>query len=175
MSEAQRLPHHLARFGLTPSEIDVVFLGHLHFDHAGGLCDVANCEIHVQRAEFDTAHTSGDAGYFVDDFLGDYHFRLMDGEYELVPGVRAISSPGHTAGHMSLYIEAAEGPPVLLCGDAADLAENLEEEVAPGILWEEREDLALESIRKLKAIAREHRAALWPNHDMAFWRRLTRS
>lgn len=175
MSEAQRLPHHLARFGLTPSEIDVVFLGHLHFDHAGGLCDVANCEIHVQRTEFDAAHASGDAGYFADDFVGDYHFRLMDGEYDLVPGVRAISSPGHTAGHMSLYIETAAGPPVLLCGDAADLTENLEDEIAPGILWQEREDLALESIRKLKAIAREHRAGLWPNHDMAFWRRLTLS
>jgi len=175
MQAEQRLPHHLARFGLTPADIDVVFLGHLHFDHAGGLCDVANCEIHVQRAEFEAAHGSGDPGYFVEDFSGDYHFRLMDGEYELVPGVRAVSSVGHTAGHMSLYVETAHGAPVILCGDAADLSENLTDEVAPGILWQEREDLALASIRKLKALALETGGELWPNHDMAFWRRLTSS
>ena len=37
MQEAQRLPNHLARMGLAPADVDVVFLSHLHFDHAGGL------------------------------------------------------------------------------------------------------------------------------------------
>ena len=30
------------------------------------------------------------------------------------------------------------------------------------------------SIRKLKATAAETDAAIWPNHDMAFWRTLKR-
>jgi N-acyl homoserine lactone hydrolase len=34
MSEVQRIPHHLARLGLTPAEVDVIFIGHFHFDHA---------------------------------------------------------------------------------------------------------------------------------------------
>src|SRR5688572_32368885 len=33
MREEQRLPHQLARLGLSVADIDVVFLGHLHFDH----------------------------------------------------------------------------------------------------------------------------------------------
>lgn len=70
---------------------------------------------------------------------------------------------------MSLLVELASGPPILLCGDAADLHENLEYDVAPGLCWEEREDLALASIRKLKAVALETGAQLWPNHDLAFW------
>ncbi len=37
MEEEQRLPAHFARLGLTPEDIDLVFLSHLHFDHAGGL------------------------------------------------------------------------------------------------------------------------------------------
>jgi N-acyl homoserine lactone hydrolase len=84
----------------------------------------------------------------------------------------AISTPGHTAGHMSLLIELPKGPPVLLCGDAADLTENLEDEIAPGLCWRERESMAIDSIRKLKRIAREEGAQLWPNHDMTFWRTL---
>jgi hypothetical protein len=33
---------------------------------------------------------------------------------------------------MSLFIELQKGPPVILCGDAADLRENLVEEITPG-------------------------------------------
>ena len=106
------------------------------------------------------------------DFDGDYRWKIMGGEYDPLPGLRAISTPGHTAGHMSLFIESPKGPPVLLCGDAADLTENLEDEVAPGLCWRGQESMAVDSIRKLKSIAREEGARLWPNHDMAFWRSL---
>lgn len=103
-------------------------------------------------------------------------FVVREGEYTLTPGVRAIATPGHTAGHMSIWIELAAGPPVILCGDAADLQENLDDEVAPGGPWRnehgEGEALALQSIRKLKRLAQQTGARLWPNHDMAFWRGL---
>ncbi|MBC7445019.1 MAG: MBL fold metallo-hydrolase, partial [Polaromonas sp.] len=39
MRDEQRIPRHLARLGLTPADVDVIFIGHLHFDHAGGLKD----------------------------------------------------------------------------------------------------------------------------------------
>lgn len=96
----------------------------------------------------------------------------MQGEYDLAPGVRAVSSPGHTAGHMSLWVELPRGAPVILCGDAADLEENLRDEIAPGICWQERDDQAVQSIRKLKALAAREKAMLWPNHDLAFWKSL---
>ncbi|MGA8007816.1 MAG: N-acyl homoserine lactonase family protein [Thiomonas sp.] len=172
MREEQRLPHHLTRLGLTPADVDVVFVGHLHFDHAGGLCEVCGSDIHVQHDELEAARSGQDPAYFADDFAGSYNWRVMQGEYDLLPGVRAISSPGHTAGHMSLWIELPKGAPVILCGDAADLQENLRDEIAPGICWQEREDQALASIRKLKAIAAREKAELWPNHDLAFWRTL---
>ncbi|MEO6696681.1 MAG: N-acyl homoserine lactonase family protein [Gammaproteobacteria bacterium] len=173
MQEEQRLPHHLARLGLTPVDVDVVFIGHLHFDHAGGLCDMCGAEVHVQRDEMDAAKSGADIAYFREDFSGDYNWKIMNGEYDLVPGVRAVASPGHTAGHMSLWIELPKGPPVILAGDAADLTENLEQEIAPGLCWQEREDLALASIRKLKNLAREEQAQIWPNHDIQFFRTLS--
>ncbi|HKK14332.1 MAG TPA: N-acyl homoserine lactonase family protein [Gammaproteobacteria bacterium] len=175
MHESQRLPSHLARLGLAPADVDLVFIGHLHFDHAGGLHEVAGAEIHVQAAELRAAILGADEAYFAHDFTGPYNWRVMEGEYELVPGVHAVTSPGHTAGHMSLHIERPTGPPVLLAGDAADLQENITDEVAPGLCWQNREDLAVQSIRKLKALARETGAAVWPNHDMAFWRAVTGS
>ncbi len=172
MLEAQRLPHHLAKIGLTPADVDVVFLSHLHFDHAGGLCDVCGKEVHVQQDELAAAKTETDIAYFPADFSGNYPLKIMQGEYDLVPGLRAISSPGHTAGHMSLWVELPKGPPVVLCGDAADLTENLQQEIAPGLCWQNREDQAIDSIRKLKRLAHEEQAQLWPNHDIEFFRTL---
>ena len=169
MTEDQRLASHLARLGLAPADIDVVFIGHLHFDHAGGICDVPGCEIHVQADEMAAALSGEDHAVFADDLAGDHRFRLMRGEYDVAPGVRAIASPGHTAGHMSLWVELGSGPPILLCGDAADLVENLEHEIAPGLCWQDDEALALASLRRLKKLAATEGAQLWPNHDLAFW------
>ena len=180
MDESQRLPHHLARLGLQPSDIDLIFIGHLHFDHAGGLKDLRRCgcgaEIHLQQDEWDAAASGEDPAVFADDLTdaagAPLQFRLQRGEYSVAPGIEAVATPGHTAGHMSMWIELPTGAPVLLCGDAADLQENLDDEIAPGTLWQGREREAIASIRKLKALAAETGAVLWPNHDMAFYRSL---
>jgi N-acyl homoserine lactone hydrolase len=172
MSEEQRLSRHLARLGLTAADIDLIFLGHLHFDHAGGLGDVQGPEVHVQRAELAAALSGEDGAVFADELQLASEWQVRDGEYELAPGVLALSSPGHTAGHMSLYIEAERGQPLILCGDAADLRENLDDEVAPGLCWRDAADEAVASIRRLKRVARESGAALWPNHDLTFYRGL---
>jgi len=172
MREDQRIPHYLARLGLTPTDIDVVFIGHLHFDHAGGICDLPGCEVHVHRAELAAAQTGLDDGVFADELVHADQWRLQSEEYSVAPGVQAINTPGHTAGHMSLLIELPKGPPVILCGDAADLIENLNDEIAPGYCWDEQDALAVDSIRKLKAIASSEKAQLWPNHDIDFFRSL---
>ena len=170
MSPEQRIPRYLERLGIHPKDIDLVFLGHLHFDHAGGLCDLPGCEVHVHREELAAARTGRDGGVFPDEIAASGAWRQQSGEYTVAPGVRAIESPGHTAGHLSLFIELPRGKPVILCGDAADLTENLAEEIAPGYCWQDNEALALSSIRKLKALARAENAELWPNHDFAAYR-----
>ncbi len=144
MSEDQRIPRYLERLGLTVKDIDVVFLGHLHFDHAGGLFDLPDCEVHVHRQELAAARTGQDGGVFGDEITAAEGWRIQGEGYELAAGVRALLTPGHTAGHMSLLVELPHGRPVVLCGDAADLQENLDDEVAPGFCWNNNETLALQ-------------------------------
>lgn len=170
MPDDHRLPARLASLGLDPRDIDLVFLGHLHFDHAGGLHYFPQADLHVHEAELEAARDPGAPGYFPDDFAGARRWRPQRGEYNLAPGVTAIETPGHTAGHMSMLVELPKGAPILLCGDAADLVENLDDEIAPGLCWRENEAMAVDSIRALKSRACGCGAQLWPNHDLAFFR-----
>ena len=172
MQDTQRLPNQLAKMGLSVTDVDVVFLGHLHFDHAGGLCDMCGAEVHIQADELAAASPEHDLAYFDNEVIVQTNWRVKQGEYALAAGVQAIASPGHTAGHMSLWIEMPKGAPIILAGDAADLTENIVDEVAPGNCWQDQTDLAVASIRKLKDLAKNEKAELWPNHDIQFWRTL---
>jgi len=125
----------------------------------------------VHQQELAAARTRLDHGVFDDEIAGSNGWRTQAAEYQLAGGVHALCTPGHTAGHMSLFIELPQGPPVVLCGDAADLQENLTDEIAPGYCWQDNEALALASIRRLNGLARSEQAELWPNHDFAFFNR----
>src|SRR5215470_5282013 len=108
MTEAQRVSSYLGR----------LVLGHLHFDHAGGLSELPGRDVHVHQAELAAFATGLYHGVFVDELAGKDAWRLQSGDYDVAPGVRALCTPGHTAGHMSLLVELAKGRPVVLCGDA---------------------------------------------------------
>ena len=171
MDEEHRVSDYLKRLGLGPHDIDLIFCSHLHFDHAGGLCDFPGCDVHVHEREMAAARALADEAYFADDLDVPVHWRMKSGEYSLVPGVEAIESPGHTDGHMSLMVTLPEGQPILLTGDAADLEENLNLEIPPGLCFEDNTERAIDSIRKLKRLANEENALLWPNHDLGFWQK----
>ena len=104
MSEEQLIPRYLERLGLTAKDIDVVFLGHLHYDHAGGLCDLPGCEVHVHRDELAAAKGNLDGGIFQDE-IADTSGIFRPKNTSVTPGVHAIRTPGHTAVDMSLFIE----------------------------------------------------------------------
>lgn len=170
MSEEQRIPRYLERLGLAPRDVDAVILTHLHFDHAGGLCDFGHADVFLHERELSAAREPADAAYFEDETAPTRNFRLKASEFSPCPGIQVIESPGHTAGHLSVFVELARGAPILLAGDAADLTENLTDEVAPGLCHRDDPATALASIRKLKCIANDAHAELWPNHDWEFWK-----
>jgi N-acyl homoserine lactone hydrolase len=104
---------------------------HLHFDHCGGNRLFPGIPIHVQRRELADARTQDD--YTVRewvDFPGATYVE-HDGEAEILPGVRLLPAPGHTAGHQIVVVETDEGP-VVLGGDVGTSFEELERGDTPG-------------------------------------------
>jgi glyoxylase-like metal-dependent hydrolase (beta-lactamase superfamily II) len=152
--------------------VDVVGVSHLMVDHAGGLRYLPGREVVVQRAELAYAMASPDPGPYrradYDGPLVDVTWCEIDGDVEFLPGVTALSTPGHCPGHQSLLLRMASGRCVIIASDAGDLRENFAGEVPPGILLAGRA-LALESVRRLNAIAAAESALLIPGHDPRAW------
>lgn len=93
--------------GLRLGDIRAVVLSHLHFDHVGNAHLFAGVPLYVQRAERDAARESR---YTIAEFV-DFEgarYELLDGDYELRPGVRVLATPGHTPGHQSVAVETNE-------------------------------------------------------------------
>lgn len=80
-----------------------------------------------------------------------------------------MATYGHTVGHQCFVVDLAGGGGFVLAFDAADLQQNIDDELAPGSLATGDPDEAVESIRRLKAIARERGYRAIPGHDPQVW------
>ena len=120
-----RLPDELV------SRVAMVVNTHLHFDHCGGNRLFPGVPIHVQRIELEEALTRDD--YTIRewvDFEGATYVE-HDGEVDLLPGVRLLPAPGHSAGHQIVVVETDEGP-VVLGGDVGYSFAEIERGDTPG-------------------------------------------
>jgi N-acyl homoserine lactone hydrolase len=116
--------HHLERLDIDPQRIRWVVLSHLHFDHVGGLHQVPNATIVVQRREW-TAGFDRElaAQYRLPRRFFDLGHQVMqiDGEHDLFGdgSVTCIPSFGHTPGHQSMRVRSDLGDHILV-GDACN-------------------------------------------------------
>ena len=106
----------LAEHDLAPGDIALVVNTHLHFDHCGQNAVFRHAPFYVQRRELERARREARplADWF--DFAGA-RFELLDGDAEVLPGLRVVATPGHTVGHQSVVVDG-DGEE-LLVGDAA--------------------------------------------------------
>jgi N-acyl homoserine lactone hydrolase len=98
--------------------IDIVVNTHLHFDHCGGNHLFAGRPIYVQRRELDDARNEDD--YTIREWVEAPGVRYVpvDGELELLRGLRLVPAPGHTRGMQVVVVETGDRP-VVVGGDVA--------------------------------------------------------
>jgi glyoxylase-like metal-dependent hydrolase (beta-lactamase superfamily II) len=164
----------LAEVGLTPGDLHLAVISHLHLDHSGGISTLARAGVPVaiQRAELDFARDGRarfDEGFVAADWSDPAtRWELLDGDTDLAPGVQVLSTPGHTPGHCSLRVDLPETGTWVFAADAADLAQNFLDRVpcgyaAGGTADDER--LAEESLNRLLGEAAARDSRLVPGHD----------
>jgi glyoxylase-like metal-dependent hydrolase (beta-lactamase superfamily II) len=108
----------LAQHGISLADVTGAANCHLHFDHSGQNVRLKGIPIFVQRAEWAKVH---EPEYTVPEWIDvpGMTYEVLDGEpeTEVAPGIRVVPTPGHTAGHQSLVVDASDGP-VVLAGQA---------------------------------------------------------
>ena len=126
--------------GYRPEQVDAVLITHMHPDHVGGLMAggqraFPNATVHIDAA--DPAYWLSEAnlkaapdsakGFFqgamasANPYVAAGRLKTFSGRTELVPGVTAMPSHGHTPGHTT-YVVESQGKKLVLWGDLMHLA-----------------------------------------------------
>jgi glyoxylase-like metal-dependent hydrolase (beta-lactamase superfamily II) len=131
----------LAALGHTPEDVALVIDSHLHFDHAGGntyqdaggtiRLSFPRARYVVQAGEYHYASHTNErtaGSYFDHNFVPVREagrLDLVEGEQEIVSGVRVVPTPGHTPHHQSIRIDGGGGEVAFFLGDLVPTTAHL--------------------------------------------------
>ena len=138
---SSHLSREIRSHGLTPRDITVVVLTHLHFDHCGGGTRLDRSGVavptfpaatyYVQRASWEEATSPNERAkpsYHSDDFLPleqRGQLCLLDGDAEVAPGIRVRVTGGHSRGHQMVLVNYG-GERVAFPGDLIPTPHHLQ-------------------------------------------------
>jgi N-acyl homoserine lactone hydrolase len=166
------LENRLKQLALGPEDFRWVVQGHLHTDHAGGLRTFRGIDVEVIVHEEEYNHVKSlpsDAQDFFNKAdtacLEDLRTTTISGDTtELTRDVHLVFLPGHTPGQMGLLVRLETTGWVLLTSDALYHHQSYgPPAVGTPIVWD-REKWE-RSVEKLRTLAMEREAFLFPGHD----------
>jgi glyoxylase-like metal-dependent hydrolase (beta-lactamase superfamily II) len=105
----------LAKWGLTPADIDIVIHTHLHNDHCENDIKCSNATFYIHEQEMDRVKNPRPL-----DFRYEYDFIegvdvagkirvVTEDELEIVDGIRTLHTPSHTPGSLTVLVNTAKG------------------------------------------------------------------
>jgi glyoxylase-like metal-dependent hydrolase (beta-lactamase superfamily II) len=201
LSEADTAVRQIERLGFRREDVRHIVVTHLDLDHAGGIPDFPEAQIHVHRAEHAAAMARPSLNernrYRKVHFAGNPRWALHEAEGERWFGfasVRAVAEDvllipmhGHTRGHSAVAVRAPSGSGaewLLHCGDAYFAAGELEEPPScpAGLAVFQRviavdDEARVANAARLRALHREagERVRIFSAHDPAEYRAAARS
>ena len=173
--------------GIEAADVGLVVMTHLHIDHASAVSEFPKATFVVDRTEWHAATEPNGwrRGYRTRQFDHAFDWRLVDFDAPEVDSyatfghsvdllgdgsIRLVSTPGHTAGHMSVILRTGERE-VLVAGDAIYTRRSLDRGELPHMLDDDhRYSRSLKEIQLFRET--RHDALVIPGHDLPFWETL---
>jgi N-acyl homoserine lactone hydrolase len=188
MEHDQALEFQLAARSLTPDDVRVVVMTHLHYDHASAISEFPRATFVVDIVEWDHARREGLLqGYHHRQFDHAFDWRAIHFEARSVDSfasfgrsvdlfgdgsVRLLSTPGHTLGHMSVLARLRDGE-LLMTSDAIYSRESLTRDLRPWVVADAH--LYRRSLAEIRRYMEQTPSAtLIPGHDPAEWPTIAR-
>lgn len=108
----------LARWGLTPGDIDLVIHTHLHNDHCENDFKCTNARIIAHVKELSRIHDPHPLDYrYLEDYILDVEengqIETVTGDTSICPGIDVLHTPAHTEGGLSVGVQTAAGKAVI--------------------------------------------------------------
>ncbi len=174
VEEEQYVLNQLAALGLAPKDINYLIATHLDGDHAGNHDQFPDAEIVIQKEHLDAARQlerfQATRAHW--DAPG-LHYRTVDGDTELLPGIELIKTTGHKPGHQSVLVRLPETGPVLLAIDAIPRMDQRDPETrAIGPADMDEADTRASTRKLMDLAAREGVALIIHGHDPEQWKTL---
>jgi glyoxylase-like metal-dependent hydrolase (beta-lactamase superfamily II) len=117
--------------GIKPEDIDAVVFSHAHPDHVGGVVDdngkplFPNAQYYIAQSDLEFWTDEGKNNGPLKDFIAIARKNLLpvrdrivfykDGQ-EFLPGIQAMSTPGHTVGH-TMFMITSDGKSLAYLAD----------------------------------------------------------
>jgi glyoxylase-like metal-dependent hydrolase (beta-lactamase superfamily II) len=169
-----KLISNLKASGYQPEQVDEIFITHMHGDHVGGLladgkiaypnaivrASQAEADFWLSKAHMDAAPADRKDGFqtamnMLNPYVAAGKFKPFAGDGELLPGIRAAVSAGHTPGHAVYKIES-KGETLVLWGDLMHVAAAQFADPSVTIRFDTNSDLAAAQRKKVFADAAAH-------------------
>lgn len=104
----------LAKWGLTPSDIDIVIHTHLHNDHCENDYKCTNAIFYVHEKELERIHNPHPLDFrYLEDYIEDVEengqIKIVTGDQEIVPGIEVVHTPAHTEGGLTVIVRTPGG------------------------------------------------------------------
>jgi len=188
LEPGEDVPAQLRDRGLTPGEIPIVVMTHLHLDHASAISEFPNSTFVLSETEWEAANGSQPAlnGYRRSHFDYAFDYRTVDFDRSGIDSyasfgrsfdlfgdgsVRLAFTPGHSAGHISVVCRLSQSD-FVIGGDAMYMAAQLDGS-APGPPRPFDAHNFRRSLQELRLFrAQSPDATITPGHDPEFYSRI---
>jgi N-acyl homoserine lactone hydrolase len=103
------------RLHIALDDIKIVILTHLHPDHVSLAHLFKEARFIVQKKELDYAMNPHpfESYLYLKNMFEHLNFEIIEGEKEIIPGVKVFPTPGHSPGGQSVEIQTSAGKAVI--------------------------------------------------------------